>query len=163
MHSLTYESDSSTEPLTTVLPASCFVEVVTWKNEEKVRQTLRFLSGRMQNFLWWTLMDLQQTIKTEVKYSASPICSSTRLCLITNLRFLHFSTLQFKLKYYYSSFWNTFSFISSNNWQSIKAHPHSIFLVMMSGISEKQNWKWEYCTLLFPGSGDDSHWGLIKM
>lgn len=50
MHSLTYESDSSTEPLTTVLPACRFVEVVTWKNEEKVRQALRCLSGRMQNF-----------------------------------------------------------------------------------------------------------------
>lgn len=138
MHSLTYESDSSTEPLTTVLPACCFVEVVTWKNEEKVRQTLRCLSGRMQNFLWWALMDLQQTIKTEVKYSTSLICSSTQLCLITNLRFLHFSTLQFKLKYPSSSFWNTFSFISSNNWQSIKAHPHRFFSWWCQGFQRNK-------------------------
>lgn len=99
---------------------------------------LRCLSGRMQNFLWWALMDLQQTIKTEVKYSTSLICSSTRLCLITNLRFLHFSTLQFKLKYPSSSFWNTFSFISSNNWQSIKAHPHRFFSWWCQGFQRNK-------------------------
>lgn len=85
-----------------------------------------------------SLMDLQQTIKTEVKYSTSLICSSTRLCLITNLRFLHFSTLQFKLKYPSSSFWNTFSFISSNNWQSIKAHPHRFFLWWCQGFQRNK-------------------------
>lgn len=90
---------------------------------------------------------LKQTIKTEANYSTSPICSSTRLFLITNVRFLHFSTLQFKLKYSSSSL-NTFSFISSNNWQSIKAHPHSIFPVIFQRNKAESESTVHYCFLV---------------
>lgn len=123
-----------------VLPACCFVEVVTWKNEEKVRQTLRCLSGRMQNFLWWLWWTYSRPLKLRLNtqpHRFVQVLGCASLQIWGSRTFLHCSS-QFKLKYPSSSFWNTFSFISSNNWQSIKAHPHRFFSWWCQGFQRNK-------------------------
>lgn len=87
--------------------------------------------------LWWTYSRPLKLRLNIQPHRFVQVLGCASLQIWGSRTFLHCSS-QFKLKYPSSSFWNTFSFIYSNNWQSIKAHPHRFFSWWCQGFQRNK-------------------------